>query len=246
MYSSIHTYHNVSLICLIMLWAKRDRKDSPCHTTWWMPCWSFNPQMPTTQRWHNTFKTNMWFQGLFEKSTILIIHQGENIDSFSQNSTKFLLSYNHFYIAYILIFQHILYHNSICIIFSLKCLSTWYWGNVPTACLRIKMTSYDHDWLLTEFEFKTFLDCDNVWLVERWVMGDVWVRVSTLNKGGGGMWKRDQHSLFFFLSPIWPPPPPTFLIKYVFPILMFSGINFFFFWFTCNKVLRRHMALGFP
>ena len=44
--------------------------------------------------------------GLFEKSTILLTHHhGENIDSFSQNSTKFLLSYNHFYIAYILIFH---------------------------------------------------------------------------------------------------------------------------------------------
>ena len=56
MYSSIHTSHNVSLICPIVLWGKWDRKDSPCHTSWGMPCQSFNQQMhsPTTQCWHNT------------------------------------------------------------------------------------------------------------------------------------------------------------------------------------------------
>jgi len=30
-----------------------------------------------------------------------------------------------------------------------------------------------------EFEFEPFLDCDRVWLVERWVPVDVWVRDST-------------------------------------------------------------------
>ena len=43
-------------------------------------------------------------------------------------------------------------------------------------------------------------------------------------QGGGGMWKRDQHSFFFFRGLLDTPPPTTFLIEYVFPILM----SFFF------------------
>ena len=34
------------------------------------------------------------------------------------------------------------------------------------------------------------------------------------------MWKRDQHSFFFFRGLLDTPPPSTFLIEYVFPILM--------------------------
>ena len=46
-------------------------------------------------------------------------------------------------------------------------------------------------------------------------------------QGGGGMWKRDQHSFFFFRGLLDTPPPSTFLIEYVFPMLMFSE-NFFY------------------
>ena len=44
---------------------------------------------------------------------------------------------------------------------------------------------------------------------------------------GGRIWKRDQHSIFFFRVPLDPPPTPTFLIEYVFPMLIFSEIFFY-------------------
>ena len=47
------------------------------------------------------------------------------------------------------------------------------------------------------------------------------------DQGGGRMWKRDQHSFFFSESCLTPLPPPTFLIEYVFPMLMFSEIFFY-------------------
>ena len=40
------------------------------------------------------------------------------------------------------------------------------------------------------------------------------------SQGGGRMWKRDQHSFFFFRGLLDTPPPSTFLIEYVFPRLM--------------------------
>ena len=36
--------------------------------------------------------------------------------------------------------------------------------------------------------------------------GGTWRARAAHLQGGGGTWKRDQHSLFFFRSPAWPPP----------------------------------------
>ena len=51
-------------------------------------------------------------------------------------------------------------------------------------------------------------------------------------RGWRNVEKRPTLAFFFSEPHLTPPPPPTFLIKYVFPILMFSGIfSFLFFWF---------------
>ena len=60
--------------------------------------------------------------------------------------------------------------------------------------------------------------CDCMFLVE---IG----HIHGIYQGGGGMWKRDQHSFFFFRGLLDTAPPSTFLIEYVFPILM----SFFYF-----------------
>ena len=40
---------------------------------------------------------------------------------------------------------------------------------------------------------------------------DVWTQPGQDLQGGGGTWKREQHSAFF-RSPAWPPPPLTFKV----------------------------------
>ena len=57
-----------------------------------------------------------------------------------------------------------------------------------------------------------------------------------ISQGGGGMWKRDQHSFFFLESCSTPLPPPTFLIEYVFPMLMFSEIFFYIIFFYYRQL----------